>query len=103
MYNGNITNSYATGNVTGNEDVGGLAGALWGRRNIITNSYAAGNVTGENSVGGLAGWLGNGIITNSYATGNVTGNENVGGLAGRCITETSPTAMRLEMLLEVGM
>ena len=77
---GEITNSYATGAVTGIGDdevdvvdVGGLVGYNEG---VITNSYATGAVTGtggdEVYVGGLVGYN-DGAITNSYATGAVTG------------------------------
>ena len=79
--NGTITNSYATGAVTGTREyVGGLVGGNWGR---ITNSYATGSVKGDNRVGGLVGYS-NGNITNSYAAGAVTGTRNdVGSLVGR--------------------
>jgi hypothetical protein len=70
------TNSYATGNVTGDDTVGGLVG---NGGNII-NCYATGNVTGGNALGGLVGYAGK--VTNSYATGNVTGNTDMGGLVG---------------------
>jgi hypothetical protein len=81
--NGNISNSYSTGNVTGAWDLGGLAGSNSG---TVSNSYSTGNVTGysyEEDVGGLVGdnWGGN--ISNSYSTGNVTGEDDVGGLVGR--------------------
>ena len=37
----------------------------------ITNSYATGSVMGNSDVGGLVGWLqAAGSITNSYATGD---------------------------------
>ncbi len=50
-------------------NVGALAGTSV--ESTITDSYVTGDVTGEDSVGGLAGnnW---GIVENSYATGNVT-------------------------------
>jgi filamentous hemagglutinin family protein len=79
-----ITNSYATGSVTGSlygSSVGGLVGSNWSE---ITNSYATGSVTGGVyglSVGGLAG-SNSGTINNSYATGKVSGNNFVGGLVG---------------------
>ena len=80
-----ITNSYASGNVTGlGEYIGGLVGDSYG---TITNSYATGNVTGKGEsdevegVGGLVGYLG-GTLVNTYATGNVSGIANVGGLVG---------------------
>ncbi|MGJ0455719.1 YDG domain-containing protein [Aliarcobacter cryaerophilus] len=77
---GTISNSYATGNVTGNY-VGGLVGENHG---TISNSYASGTVSGSfgsSYVGGLVG--GNyGTIENSYASGSVNGSGNVGGLVG---------------------
>ena len=76
---GTIENSYATGSVSGTNDVGGLAGFA---SNAITNSYATGTVSGTGySVGGLAGYA-SGAITNSYATGAVTGGDSTGGLVG---------------------
>ncbi|MBC6414453.1 MAG: cadherin-like beta sandwich domain-containing protein, partial [Chromatiales bacterium] len=76
---GNITNSYATGDVRGVTRTGGLVGFNQGR---ITNSYATGRVTGD-WVGGLVGVnTDGGSITNSYARGDVDGSENVGGLVG---------------------
>ncbi|WP_260960056.1 beta strand repeat-containing protein [Aliarcobacter cryaerophilus] len=75
---GTITNSYATGNVIGNTRVGGLVGL---NVETITNSYATGNVTGITRVGGLVGYN-DGTISNSYATGNVSGQLFVGGLFG---------------------
>ena len=81
MIEGSITNSYATGSVTGDDGVGGLAGYLY--NGSITNSYATGSVTGDKYVGGLVGDVTDASITNSYATGSVTGNADVGGLVGR--------------------
>ena len=77
---GNITNSYATGNVAGDYKLGGLVGYTTGD---VTNSYATGNVTGDHKLGGLVGDADNGSeISNSYATGDVTGYDKLGGLAG---------------------
>ncbi|HXF54376.1 MAG TPA: YDG domain-containing protein, partial [Hyphomicrobiaceae bacterium] len=73
-----IRNSYATGNVSGNDYVGGLVGDNSG---LTENSYATGAVAGRDNVGGLAGL--NGVqISNSYATGAVSGSTAVGGLVG---------------------
>jgi filamentous hemagglutinin family protein len=56
----------------------------------ITNSYATGAVTGSGYVGGLVGENDYGNISASYATGNVTGtNQYVGGLVGYNQGETS--------------
>ncbi|MEG0881041.1 MAG: filamentous hemagglutinin N-terminal domain-containing protein, partial [Janthinobacterium sp.] len=78
---GVVTNSYATGNVTGVSGLGGLLGRIESG-GTVDNSYATGNVTGTgNSIGGLVG-VSSGPIRNSYATGNVTGNSTVGGVVG---------------------
>ncbi len=112
-----VTNSYATGTVTGYSDVGGLvgynyscitvdcyasgavsatsdyAGGLVGYNNnasAITFCYATGTVTGSaDFVGGLVGYNYNAsIVNNSHATGNVSGIEHVGGLVGNSISGT---------------
>ncbi|MCP5248092.1 MAG: filamentous hemagglutinin N-terminal domain-containing protein [Candidatus Accumulibacter sp.] len=84
---GMITNSYATGGLSGGEVVGGLVGANSG---TISNSYATGDVrgTGDYYVGGLVGYSQAGTITNSYATGSLNGGARVGGLVGANIGTT---------------
>jgi len=80
------------GNVSGAADVGALAGSNLG---TISNSYATGSVSGLNTtsatdnttgycIGGLVGQNG-GTIRSSYATGNVSTalGLSVGGLAGQ--------------------
>ena len=84
---GEITNSYATGVVSGvGDNFGGLAGVNSG---VVAASYATGSVSGKGfanfgNVGGLVGANEiEGKITNSYATGGVSGQgDNFGGLAG---------------------
>ena len=83
-----IYNSYAIGNVSGNDGVGGLVGS--GTCLSIYDSYATGNVSGNDGVGGLIGF--NSAVDycpseyvkiyNTYATGDINGNQRVGGLAG---------------------
>ena len=75
---GEIQNSYATGNVKGKSEVGLLVGHSRGE---IQNSYATGNVKGKNKIGGLVGYS-QGKIENSYATVKVDGEDIVGGLLG---------------------
>ncbi len=77
---GVIRASYASGSVSGNENVGGLAGENDGGANIVA-SYSSAEVSGNRGVGGLAG-TNRFLISGSYATGNVTGGSGVGGLAG---------------------
>ena len=76
-----ITNSYATGNISGGADyVGGLVGSGDGN---ITNSYATGNISGGARIGGVVGENSSSSnYTNCYATGNISGNASVGGFIG---------------------
>ena len=75
-----ISESGSSGNVMGDQFVGGLVGRNFG--NII-NSYATGSATGSSSVGGLVGVCNTDcIIANTYATGTVMGTSTVGGLVG---------------------
>ncbi|MEY7849273.1 GLUG motif-containing protein [Natrarchaeobius sp. A-rgal3] len=80
ILDGEATQLTATGNVTGTDEVGGLAGSVTGS---VTDSIATGDVSGDGNVGGFVGDLHNGEVTTSVATGDVdaTGN-NAGGFAG---------------------
>ncbi|QNM88074.1 GLUG motif-containing protein [Aliarcobacter cryaerophilus] len=81
MFNGTISNSYATGNVNGNSEVGGLVGYNHG---TISNSYVRGTVSGITHVGTLVGYNDRTIL-NSYASGTVSGSigsSYAGGLVG---------------------
>jgi hypothetical protein len=81
---GSVSDSYTSGTVSGDYNVGGLVGTNIG---TVSNCYSDANVTGGAwGVGGLVG--GNGLITysgtviNCYSTGSVVGYEHVGGLVG---------------------
>jgi len=74
-----IRNSYCTGSVTGNYQVGGLVAMNLG---TITDTYSTCDVTGDDRVGGLVGNNKIATITNSYSTGSVSGSVNTGGLVG---------------------
>ncbi|MDH6232250.1 filamentous hemagglutinin family protein [Mesorhizobium soli] len=77
-----ISNSSATGAVSGGDSVGGLVG--WNSGGTIASSYAASSVTGGDATGGLVGWnRDGGGVSNSYATGTVNGSGYAGGLVGR--------------------
>jgi hypothetical protein len=83
--------NYATGNVTGSgNDVGGLVGYN-GFAFGIGSSYATGNVIGAGDVGGLVGYHYNGTISDSYSSGTATGTSNVGGLVGYTNTGSGGT------------
>ena len=78
-YNGGLlTSCRASGNVEGNDSVGGLAGYN-SNYQTITHCYATGAVHGDKAVAGLVG-NNNGRIRFSYSTGQVTGSESVAGL-----------------------
>lgn len=84
-------NVYAAGNVTGTgNSVGGLIGLTEGDF-TMHNAFATGNVQGNNGVGGLIGRITNSGDTFTQASlfsvytqgGTVTGNNFVGGLIGQ--------------------
>ena len=110
-----ISNSYATGNVTGEHFIGGLVGLVWGGH--IRTSYATGDVTGQGTchdtetyetapctdaglasgdlyenvttrIGGLVGGNRGATISTSFASGDVAGMHHVGGLVGENIGRT---------------
>jgi hypothetical protein len=92
LNDGTISNSYSTGSVTGNDEVGGLVGRhSWG---ALHNCYSIASVTGENDVGGLVGRneattvddsYCRGTVSDSYSRGNVTGQSSIGGLVGAIV------------------
>ncbi|WP_189030785.1 GLUG motif-containing protein [Paenibacillus albidus] len=78
---GTVTQSYATGAVSGSGDhVGGLLG--YNISAFVSQSYATGSVRGNVAVGGLVGGTDFGLISQSYATGDVSGGSFAGGLIG---------------------
>ena len=81
---GEVKNCHTTGDVEGHGYVGGAAGEFDG--SFLTDTYATGNVTGtDNNVGGVVGMVrASSEVKNCYATGNVTGTDyNVGGVVGQ--------------------
>jgi len=112
-FDGEITESYATGTISGGRSgIGGLVGII-SRGTIaecyatadvearfsgglvgvssnatITESYATGAVTDTPS-GGLIGFSAGSTVTDSYATGSVAGGVDTGGLIGVALAETT--------------
>ena len=79
-----LINSYAVVDVSGISGVGGLVGVS---EATVINAYAIGNVSAQSFVGGFVGVQSGGVIYNSYANGDVTvvasdSNEAIGGFAG---------------------
>lgn len=100
---GTVDNSYATGSMSGEGDVGGLVGD--NDHGIIKNSYATGNGSGEDSIGGLVGENYFGTVKTSYANSNLNGNQSVGGLVGynsRGTIENSYSVSNVSGEIDVG-
>jgi hypothetical protein len=79
-----ITNSYATGDVTGKNLVGGLIGEADGgstASSVYATGVATAGTSGADNVGGLLG-RNEGTLSNCYATGNAVDGGNAGGLVG---------------------
>jgi len=80
--NSTMSDCYATGSMSGEQNVGGLVGSNK-YSSFINESYAICSVNGPGVAGGLVGHMtNNSSITDSYATGSVSGQSTVGGLTG---------------------
>jgi len=76
-----IVNCYSICSLSGNDDIGGIAGT--NIYSTILNSFSDCNITGNDCLGGLVGDCYESFISNSYSKGSVIeGNSNVGGLVG---------------------
>ena len=80
---GELRSVWAHGRVTGESQVGGLAGS--NVNSTIDSSWFAGQVTGDGQVGGLAGTVSssNARMQNSWAAVDIVAMENAGELAGK--------------------
>jgi hypothetical protein len=87
-----ITNSYFSGQVRGDDLVGGLIGRS--RDTNVLDSYSTASVFGKNTVGGLVGRATNSNFDNVYSTGDINNlNEfeaatQLGGLIGSVVSVT---------------
>ena len=84
---GDVSDSYATGSVTGTGDYGRGTGGLVGwltTEGIVRDCYADVSVSGDTETGGLVGYMVRRVTTeNSYAIGEVSGSGGrVGSLVG---------------------
>jgi len=81
---GSVSKSYSSSKVTATQDtVGGLIGFHYADSSTV-QCFATGEVSGVSDVGGLVGYQGASIISQCYATGKVTGTmEFTGGLIGK--------------------
>ena len=76
---GGVSNSSASGTVSGQQWIGGLVGQ---NRGTISDSSASVAVSGQQQIGGLVGRNHSGAISASSASGAVSGQQWVGGLVG---------------------
>ena len=74
-----ISNSSASGTVSGQQWIGGLVGQ---NRGTISDSSASVAVSGQQQIGGLVGRNHSGAISASSASGAVSGQQWIGGLVG---------------------
>jgi hypothetical protein len=77
--NGIVSDSYCSGNIAGDDCVGGMIGYNW--NGSVSNSYSAGSVAGKRDVGGLVG-INGGALTNCHSSSGIIGSYSAGGLAG---------------------
>ncbi len=85
-WNSHLKGSFAIGDVLGvTTDTGGLVGELI-NNSSIEDCFARGNVSGNDNVGGLVGLMTASDITNAYSTGSVSAYETSGGLVGHLNT-----------------
>ena len=86
---GVLTNCYSTGEVTGDQHIGGLVGYN-SKRGSLTNCHSSCAVRGSQYIGGLVGTIAydwqipgwGGTLTDCYSTGVISGQEYIGGLVG---------------------
>lgn len=85
-FGGDVVNSFSTGDVYGEQEVGGLVGESGSSHwRGIARCFSSGDVTGVDAVGGLIG-ANEGALSHCYSAGLVTGVEDVGGLVGEDIS-----------------
>jgi hypothetical protein len=90
---GALSNSYATGNVSGITFIGGLVGLTGSGSPTLTNCYATGKIIATGGdVGGLSSGMVGGAVTNCFATGDIiSGGSSVGALIGEISGTTDIT------------
>lgn len=79
-----ITRVSSASDITGNDDVGGIVGALGWTPSSISKSTFSGSVTTSGNAGGIAGRSDYGTFADTYSTGTMTisGTGSVGGITG---------------------
>ncbi len=83
-YNGGeITTCFSTGTITGNQNIGGIAGVC--SYGSITACYNAATINAPDgkNIGGIAGSITRAYLNTCFNTGTLTGQSAVGGIAGK--------------------
>lgn len=78
-----VANVQVTGEVTGRNQVGGLAGRLSGGSSVFYCASSSVSIKGNDSLGGLAGVTQSARVYYSSSAGRVMGEQHVGGLFGQ--------------------
>ena len=76
----NIINSYFNGTINALDNAGGILG--YGNYANLTNCYSTGVINANTYVGGICGWQSNGTFKSCYTTSGIKGSEYVGGIVG---------------------
>ena len=93
-----LSDIFATGNVNGGNQTGGLIGTLVSTGGILYNAYATGSVSGNIAVGGLIGFFGvctscgnftSAGINEAYANGSVSGTSELTDISHQNIPEST--------------
>lgn len=91
LSNSTITNCYSTGTLIGGTNLGGLIGLTETLSSTISQNYSSCSVNGDNRVGGLIGGITTATNTSDcYALGSVTAStNNAGGFIGYSSSTTA--------------
>ena len=79
---GYAKNSYSTSDVNGTKDIGGLIGVITANGGTTSNCFYIGNITGKENIGGIAGSVYGQKIENCYSSGLILGDTNTGAIVG---------------------
>lgn len=88
VYNAKIVNVSTSGSVNAAESAGGIVG--YSLNSAVMYSRSSADVTSSSdSAGGITGKMNGGIIHNSYATGSISALNKAGGIAGDMVSNST--------------
>ncbi|MCL2184216.1 MAG: hypothetical protein FWB85_12200 [Chitinispirillia bacterium] len=79
-----VNGCHVIGRIAGASGVGGLVGHVIST-SVVSNGYSSAEVSGAENIGGIAGYVSESAVANCYSTGAVSGTERVGGVAGTAL------------------